>query len=320
VGFDGLIVGKADVFDNCLSIHIRYSKVNSDFDWRLIRSFLAALEHGSLLGAARALGASQPTLGRHIAELENQLGVVLFERTGRGLLPTPGALRLADSARAMEAAANQMARRVSGAEAGVSGTVRITASQPVACFVLPEVLAQMRLALPEVQVELVASNEVANLLRREADIALRMVEPKQASLVAKRIGKVTLGAYAHSDYLRRRGTPREPQDLLAHDLVGGDRDEAMLRGFAKFGMPVGREAFALRTDDLVAYWAAVRAGVGVGFLADYLARTDNRLVALLPMIRIPPLPIWLTVHREIRTSRRIRAVYDFLAHAVPKAL
>jgi DNA-binding transcriptional LysR family regulator len=190
----------------------------------------------------------------------------------------------------------------------------------VACFLLPPVLAQMRLELPEIQVELVASNQVSNLLRREADIALRMVPPDQSTLITKRIGKVTLGAYAHRDYLRRRGTPRQIADLLAHELVGGDRDETMLRGFAAFGFPVTREAFAFRSDDLIAYWEAVRAGLGVGFLADYLARTDNQLVRLLPMIRIAPLPIWLTVHREIRTSPRIRAVYDFLAGAVPRSL
>ena len=294
--------------------------MNNHFDWSLIRSFLAALDHGSLLGAARALGSTQPTLGRHIAELERQLGVVLFERTGRGLLPTEMATRLADSARAMEGSADQLVRSVSGAQAGISGTVRITASQPVACFVMPPVLAQMRTALPEVQVELVASNQVSNLLRREADIALRMVQPDQASLVAKRIAKVTLGTYAHRDYLRRRGTPRQLADLLTHELIGGDRDEAILRAFAGFGYPVGREAFAFRTDDLTAYWEAVRAGLGVGFLADYLARTDNQLVPLLPTLKIPPIPIWLTVHREIRTSPRIRAVYDFLAAAIPKAL
>jgi DNA-binding transcriptional LysR family regulator len=294
--------------------------MNSQFDWSLIRSFLAALDQGSLLGAARALGSTQPTLGRHIAELENQLGVVLFERTGRGLLPTEMATRLADSARAMEGSADQLVRSVSGAQAGISGTVRITASQPVACFVMPPVLAQMRTALPEVQVELVASNQVSNLLRREADIALRMVQPDQASLVAKRIAKVTLGTYAHRDYLRRRGTPRQLADLLTHELIGGDRDEAILRAFAGFGYPVGREAFAFRTDDLIAYWEAVRAGLGVGFLADYLARTDSQLVPLIPALKIPPIPIWLTVHREIRTSPRIRAVYDFLAAAIPKAL
>jgi DNA-binding transcriptional LysR family regulator len=294
--------------------------MHSQFDWSLIRSFLAALDHGSLLGAARALGSTQPTLGRHIAELESQLGVVLFERTGRGLLPTEMAGRLADSARAMESSAHQLVRSVSGAQAGVSGTVRITASQPVACFVMPTVLAQMRTALPEVQVELVASNQVSNLLRREADIALRMIQPDQASLVAKRIAKVTLGTYAHRDYLRRRGTPRQIADLLSHELIGNDRDETILRAFADFGYPVSHEAFAFRTDDLIAYWEAVRAGLGIGFLADYLARTDNQLLPLLPMLKIPPIPIWLTVHREIRTSPRIRAVYDFLAAAIPKAL
>ncbi|MDP1740056.1 MAG: LysR family transcriptional regulator [Polaromonas sp.] len=294
--------------------------MNNDFDWRLVRSFLAALDQGSLLGAARVLKATQPTIGRHIAELEAQLGVVLFERTGRGLLPTPTALQLAESARAMDSAANQLARSVAGADDGISGTVRISASQPVACYLLPPILVQMRLALPDVQVELVVSNEVSNLLRREADIALRMVQPDQASLVVKRIAKATLGTYAHRDYLRRRGTPRQPQDLLNHDLVGTDRDEAIVKGMAGFGLPVTRESFAFRSDDLIAYWQAVRAGLGIGFVTDYLAATDKAVVAVLPMIKVPPIPIWLTVHREIRTSRRIRAVYDFLAQALPKAL
>ena len=308
------------IFHNCLTLHSSYSILNTQFDWSLVRSFLAALDHGSLLGAARALGTTQPTLGRHIAELESQLGVVLFERTGRGLLPTDAALRLADAARAMEGGALQLARQVSGADAGVAGTVRITASQPVACILLPPVLARMRLALPDVQVELVASNQVSNLLRREADIALRMVQPDQTSLVVKRIARITLGAYAHRDYLRRRGTPKQPQDLLTHELVGDDRDGAVARGITAFGIPVRPEAFALRTDDLLAYLGAVRAGLGIGFIADYVARTDPQLVPVLPMLKIPPLPIWLTVHREIRTSKRIRAVYDFLAQALPRAL
>lgn len=290
------------------------------FDWNLIRAFLAALDHGSLLGAARVLKTSQPTLGRHIATLEEQLGAVLFERTGRGLLPTAMALRLADHARAMESGAHELSRSASGFEAGVSGTVRITASQPVACFLLPPILAQMRLELPEVQVELVSSNDVTNLLRREADIALRMVQPDQASLVAKRITKITLGAYAHRDYLRRRGTPKQAQDLLAHDLISDDRTGAVLAGMMAQGLPVTRDSFCFRTDDLVAYWGAVRAGVGIGFIADYLARSDNSIVPVLPLLKVPPLPIWLTVHREIRTSKRIRAVYDFLAEAVPRAL
>lgn len=164
------------------------------------------------------------------------------------------------------------------------------------------------------------SNQVTNLLRREADIALRMVRPDQASLVAKRIGAVTLGAYAHRDYLRRKGTPRQPPDLLQHELVGNDRHEDIQQGFAAMGYPVERQHFAFRTDDLMAYWEAVRAGLGIGFVGNYMARTDPNVVAVLPQLPLPDLPIWLTVHREIRTSRKIRAVYDFLAAEVPLVL
>ena len=294
--------------------------MNSQFDWTLVRSFLAALEQGSLLGASRMIGSSQPTVGRHISELESQLGVVLFERTGRGLQPTDMAIRLADSARAMEAGALQLQRSVSGADAAVSGTVRITASQPVACVLLPPLLAKLQLLRPAIQIELIASNEVSNLLRREADIAIRMVQPDQSSLIAKRIGKVTLGVYAHRDYLQRRGSPQHASDLLGHTLIGSDRNEDILRGFAALGYPLTREHFAFRSDDFLACWQALRSGVGIGFVADYLARTDTNIVRLLPSLKITPVPLWLAVHREIRTSKRIRAVYDFLGTEIPAIL
>lgn len=294
--------------------------MNNQFDWTLVRSFLAALEQGSLLGASRMVRASQPTIGRHIAELESQLGVVLFERTGRGLRPTETALGLAEAARVMESGADQMVRSVSSADASIAGTVRITASQPVACFLLPPLLAQMRLVLPDVQVELVASNAVSNLLRREADIAVRMVQPKQATLIVKRVGKVTVKACAHQDYLRRRGVPRQPTDLLLHDLIGSDQNDEILKGFASMGFPVKRENFGYRSDDLIATWTAVRAGLGIGFVSDYQIRSEPSVVAVLPMLKIPPLPVWLTVHRELRTSGRIRAVYDFLSQEIPGQL
>ena len=294
--------------------------MNSLFDWSLVRSFLAVLEKGSLLAASRDLQLSQPTIGRHVAELESQLGLVLFDRNGRGLLPTEAAYHLADSARIMQSGADQLARNVMGADLGASGTVRITASQPVSCYVLPPLLAQMRLSLPDVQVELVASNEVSNLLRREADIAVRMVQPQQASIIARRVGKVTLRACAHQDYLRRRGVPRQPSDLLAHDLIGGDRNDDTLKGFAAQGLVVGREQFAFRADDLIVVWQAVRAGLGVGFVSEYLIRSDPAVIPVLPKLKIQPLPVWLAVHKEIRTSKRIRAVYDFLADALPRAI
>lgn len=294
--------------------------MSKNFDWTLVRSFLAALDHGSLLGAARVLNSSQPTVGRHIAELESQLGVALFERTGRGLKPLAMALKLADSARAMEAGAHQLQRNVSSLDEEISGTVRITASQTMACVVLPPLLSRLKQKLPGIQIELVSSNAVSNLLRREADIAVRMVQPDQASLVAKRIGKVTLGAYAHRDYLQRAGIPREPVELFNHALIGGDKNDDIVRGFAAMGYPVTHENFSFRSDDLMANWHAVRSGVGIGFVSDFLARTDTEVMALLPMLKIPPVPVWLAVHREIRTNKRIRAVYDFLGDMIPAVL
>jgi DNA-binding transcriptional LysR family regulator len=292
----------------------------SAFNWDLVRSFLAVLDQGSLLGAARVLRSSQPTLGRHIAELESQLGTVLFERTGRGLSPTGAARTLAHAARAMETGALQLASQVAGAQVGVQGSVRISASQTVACALLPPILAHMRQSLPDVQVEVVASNRFSNLLRREADIAIRMARPEQNSLVARKLGNVQIGIYAQRGYLARRGTPVSPADLLTHDLVGDDSLDVITRGFGQAGYEVPREAFTLRSDDLIVQWQAVRAGLGIGFLAEYTARNDAELVRVVPSIRIPPLPMWLAVHREIHTSPRIRKVVDALAQALPAML
>lgn len=295
--------------------------MNADrFSWDLARSFLAALDRGSLLGAARQLKTSQPTVGRHIAELESQLGLVLFERTGRGLKPTAAGLRLADAARGMETSALTLARLATGTTISETGTVRISASQPVACYMLPPILGAMQDALPHIQVELVSSNAVSNLLRREADLAIRMLRPEQASLIARRVGSVPVGTYASRDYLRRNGTPVTPHDLLQHRLVGYDQNEDILRGFARMGMPITREKFALRSDDLIVQWEAVRAGLGIGFAADYVAAADPDIVAVVPSLKIPPLPVWLVVHREIRTNKHIRAVFDFLADAIAHRL
>ncbi len=292
----------------------------SNFNWALIPSFLAALEHGSLMGAARATGMSQPTLGRHIAELEDQLKVILFERTGRGLQPTAQALELAEAANTMRDGAAQFSRMASGSGQTVRGRVRLSASQPVACFLLPPILARMRQALPDVVVELVVSNSVSNLLLREADLALRMVRPEQGSLVAKHIGQMALRACASQSYLQRKGTPLLPTDLLAHDLITGDRNTEIEDGFAALGFPANSLLHGLRTDDLIAHWAAVQAGLGVGFVSEHLIDSDPTVEAILPMIELPVLPIWLTVHRELRTSALMRAVFDFLADEVPRAL
>ncbi len=291
----------------------------NSFDWNLIRTLLATLEQGSLLGAARVLQLSQPTVGRHVAELERQLGTVLFERTGRGLSPTAAALLLAEGARTMESGALQLGRVLRGELARETGTVRLSASTPVATYLLPAVLARMRQRLPGIQVELVASNAVSNLLRREADIAVRMVRPAQGTLIGRKIAEVRLGAYAHRSYLARRPAPRQLADLLQHDLIAGDSDTTILQGCQAMGLGIDASAFALRCDDMIVQWQAVLAGLGIGFAADYVARSQPDISAVLGgVLKIPPLPMWLVVHREIRSNPRIRSVYDFLATELPQ--
>ena len=292
----------------------------SRFDWALVQSFLAVLDAGSLSGAAKALGAQQPTLSRQVAALEAQLGAPLFERTGRGVVPTALALAIADTARRMEAGADDLLRHLARKRSASTGTVRITTSQVAASYLLPPVLAALQAEVPGIQIELVASNQLTNLLRREADIAVRMVRPAQTSLVAKKLADIPIVACAHESYLARAGTPRKPEELLRHRLIGFDRDDLLLRGFAAVGLTVAREQFALRTDDQLAYGQLVAAGAGVGFAATYVLRHWPGVVPLLPMLKVPSLPCWLAVHREIRGSALVRRVYDFLAEAIPAEL
>lgn len=290
------------------------------FNWDLIASFLAVMEQGSLQAAGRRLGLSQPTVGRHMADLELQLGAALFERTGKGLLPTAMAHALVDSARAMQAGAASLARTLAGVDTSAVGSVRITASTTVATYLLPPVLVHMRRSLPDIRVELVSSNAMSNLLLREADIAVRMVRPEQSSVVAKKIGQVNIGAWAHQSYIDRSGHPKELLDLLRHDLIGGDTDEAILKGIQAHAPQVDKSIFRFCTDDLVVQWQAVRTGLGIGFVADYLARSEPHMVKLVPALKVPPLPMWLAVHREVRSNHRIRAVYAYLAEYLPVML
>ena len=290
------------------------------FDWALVKSFLAVLDAGSLMGAARQLGAQQPTLSRHIAELESQLEAPLFERTGRGVTPTAAALAIADAARQMQAGADTLGHALAGRRDATTGTVRISTSEVAAVWLLPPVLAALQAEEPGIQIELIASNALTNLLRREADIAVRMVRPTQTSLIARKLGEVAIVAAAHDSYLARAGTPRVPADLLQHRLIGYDRDDGLLRGFAAMGHAVTRGNFALRTDNHVAYGRLVAAGAGIGFVAAYNLAHWPGVQPLLPMLKIPPLPCWLAVHREIRSNRVVRRVYDYLAEAIPREL
>ncbi len=310
---------------NCINDKMPNAKMNTtpgpaSFDWSLMRSFLAMIERGSLLAAARQLGVSQPTLGRHVAELERQLGTVLFERTGRGLVATSAARSIADQARAMADNAEAIGRTLTGQSTQLSGSVRITASQTVATYLLPQLLSGFREREAGIAIDIIASNAIANLLRRDADIAVRMVRPTQASLVARRVGEVRIGAYARKDYLRRRGVPDNPSDLTRHNLIGLDRDDSIIRTFASFGHRIERDSFIIRSDDHIVLWQALCAGLGVGFAATWLADREPSLERVLQHLPMAKLPVWLTVHREIRSSARIRALYGFLAGAISAAL
>lgn len=293
---------------------------NSGFNLALLPSFLAILDHLTLVKAAKFLGLSQPTLGRHLIELEKQLGVVLFERTGRGLLPTPQAIKLSAYAREIENQASNLYRLAKSRKTEVKGRVRISASQTAACVLLPPILAQMQKALPEIDVDLVSSNSLSNLLRREADIALRMVRPNQDSLIAKKIAQVQVVSCTHSNYIRENGLPSNILDLLNHRMIGSETNLEIEKHSKSLGFDSLNFNYSFRSDDYLAQWAAIRAGLGIGFTADYVAASDPEVKCLLPELRLPLLPVWLTVHREIRESGPIRAVYDFLAKEVPKTL
>ena len=283
-----------------------------EFDWNLIKSFVAVAEAGSLSAAARRLSASQPTLGRHIAELEQALGVILFRRGRRGYELTEAGSTLYERGRSVSEQANSFSLLALGSVEAIEGTVRIAASEVVAAYVLPEMMARLGVEEPGIEVEIVASNQVENLLRRDADIAIRMVRPVQNELVARKVTDIALRVCAAKSYLDRRGRPQKPADLADHALVGFDRSDEIIRGFVSFGIPVGRSHFRFRTDNQIVLWEAVRAGNGIGIGQEPLANRDPLVETLLPGVPLPVLPVWLAMHRDVRTSLRIRRVADFL--------
>lgn len=290
-----------------------------DIDWTLLRSFVAVGETGSLSAAARRLGLSQPTVGRHIGTIERTIGLTLFRRTAAGYGLTEKGLELYERALPMRDQAASVARLAAGADEAATGTVRIAASEIMAAFVLPAICARLATEEPGIAVEIVASNRIENLLRRDADIAVRMLRPDQLDLVARHVADLPLAVCAASAYLRRRGVPRSLNDLLDHDLVGQDRADDILRGMSALGLPARRDLFRFRTDNQIVAWEAIRAGNGIGFAQASLVAREPLVDAIaLPGLVLPTLPMWIALHRDLRTAARIRRVADFL-HAELKA-
>jgi DNA-binding transcriptional LysR family regulator len=177
-------------------------------------------------------------------------------------------------------------------------------------------LAVLRLSHPQLQIELSLSDANEDLLRRDADVAVRMVQPTQSALVAKRAGTVGLGFFASEAYLADHASPRSPADLArGHSLVGKDRDTSFFAAVAAAGLSLKRKDFALRTDSDVAYLAAMRAGLGIGICQVPLAAGPPRLKRVLPKLSFE-LPVWVVTHENLRSSRRVSVVFEHLVGAL----
>ena len=290
--------------------------MTASVSWELYRSFLAVARSGSLSGAARALRLTQPTLGRHIGELESGLGTPIFTRSPQGLIPTETALALIPIAEAMESAADAMVRTASAKAGEIAGAVRITASEIVGAEVLPPMLSSFADKYPGIAFELHLSNRTEDMLRRDADIAVRMVRPVQSGLVARRLGHTVVGFYGHRNYLAANFTPKTLPDLSRLRLIGFDRLPVPVAEVERAGIRLEREMFSLRTDNDLAQLAAIRAGYGVGACQVGIARRNPDLVRVLPKAFAVPLETWLVMHEDLRASPRIRRVFDHLSEGL----
>lgn len=287
--------------------------MDSRIDWNLYASFREVMRQGSLSAAARALGLTQPTLGRHIAALETSLDATLFTRSPQGLTPTTAAVDLLPRVEEMHAAAEAARRAISGGPSAETGVVRVTASEIIGGVVLPPILAAFREAHPGIVVELVLSNRNQDLLRRDADIAVRMVRPVQSALVAKRIGAVAIGLFAHRRYAETHGLPTSIAAIADHPLIGFDRDETSLRSLEEAADFLRRDHFAFRCDSDLAQLAALRAGYGLGGCQLGIAADDPDLIPVLADDVRFELEMWLAMHEDLRAVGRVRTMFDFLA-------
>lgn len=283
------------------------------FDWNRVRAFLVTAEEGSLSAAARALGLAQPTLSRQVDALQTELGVVLFERFGRGLELTPAGADLVAHARKMGEAAMALSVAAHGQSDEMSGLVTISASDLYAGLILPPILKRLRQEEPGITLRIVADNQATDLMRREADIALRNFRPKEADLVARRLANAEAHFFASKDYAARVGTIASDADWAGIDLIIPGPAEGFVAAMQGFGVTVPLSAVAYECTSFLAMWEMVRQGLGVGVIDKAIGDADPGLCRIAPALPAVPFPIWLTAHRDILTNRRMRCVFDFLA-------
>jgi DNA-binding transcriptional LysR family regulator len=281
--------------------------------WNLIRTFAAVAETGSLSGASRQLGLTQPAVSRHIDVLEDQLRLQLFQRSREGMRLTPKGADLVSVADEMQTSATSFARIATGLEAEIGGTVRISANDVLGVSILPALLAEFQQQHPDIEIELGITNVPSNLLQRDADIAVRMFRPEQSDLVAQKVADLPLGFYAHPDYLDRHGRPKAISDFMNHRLIGFDRDTAMLKAAKDVGLNLKAENFAFRCDNILAQIQAIRAGVGIGVGHTGLAVHWPDVEPVLEHFKLEPLELWIVCHADVHHNNRIRRTVDFLS-------
>lgn len=290
----------------------------SNIDWNHIRAFHATATAGSLSAAARRLGLTQPTLSRQVLALEADLGVALFERVGRKLVLTQTGAELLDHIRVMGDAAESVALAASGRMQEIGGRVCISATDVLSAYVLPGIVARIRAEAPQVTIVIAAANELSDLHRREADIAIRHVRPDRPGLVGQHVRDTEACFYASQDWVARNGEPEEPADLATPDLIGFDdtaRFSAYLRGI---GIPVEAIDFRLVSDSSLVVWEMVKRGMGVAAMLREVAERTPGLVRLLPEMAPIPVPIWLVTHEELQSAPRIRLVQRILAEELAR--
>lgn len=283
-----------------------------NLNWDYYRTFLAVLRQGSLSAAARDLGLTQPTVGRHIDALEYTVGEALFLRTPKGLLPTQTALEMRGHAEAMAATAAALERTASGRSDRVSGTVRISASEVMGVEVLPPILSKLQEKHPDLAIELSLSDQVEDLLNQAADIAIRMVEPAQDALICQRIGEIPIGFYAHRHYLEQHGIPQTLEALAGHRLIGFDRPLPYVRAALASRPDLAGIQFAFRSDSNLAQFAMLRAGGGIGMCQVGIARRHPDLMPLLPEAPMLSLETYVVMHENLKSAPRCRVAFDAL--------
>jgi DNA-binding transcriptional LysR family regulator len=284
----------------------------NNLDWGLVRSFLMVASTGSLSAAARQLGVSQPTLSRAIQSLECATGLNLFKRTTQGLMLTKAGQTLMDSASRMNDAADQFSRQAAGLSEELTGDVRISVNEIVGIYLLPPAIAAFHTAHPAVQVEIVITNHASSLSKRDADIALRMFQPNQPDLVARRLPDLEMGFYAHEDYLKKRGTPTNFDEFLRHTIIGFDEGMDFINGAQALGYEFKKQHFALRTDHLLAQLALLRTGAGIAGTHVEIAKHFPELKRVLEFVALPNMEFWCVCHADVQYNNRIREMMQFL--------